>query len=46
MSLLDPRTIIETVLPALAIPVILTTLEEPIQKYQDLLEYRQADFNL
>ena len=32
MSLLDPRTIIETVLPALAIPVIFTTLEEPIQK--------------
>jgi len=37
MSLLDPRTIIETVLPALAMPVILTTLEEPIQKILKLI---------
>ena len=29
MSLLDPRTIIETVRPAFAIPVIFTTFEDP-----------------
>jgi hypothetical protein len=37
MSLFDPRTIIETVRPAFAIPVILTTLEEPILIYENVV---------
>ena len=34
ISLLDPRTMIETVRPAFAIPVIFTTLDEPIDSYE------------